>query len=1049
MPNDTHSIENALIITQNDDSFPLLIDPQLSGTKWLRSVEGEKLVMLRFDQTDFLQRLKGCVSFGLPVLIENVGLKLDPLIDPILSREIMNVDGQKKISLGGEYIAYNDNFHLYISTKYPNPQYSPEVCSQVTLINFTTTQDGLTDLLLNNLIEVEREDLDKKRIQIMEANAENVKKLKEIEVEILAIVSNAGDDILDDDVAIDTLTRAQKTSATIAQQLEASKKTEKQIAEFKDKFDVVAKRAALLYFCVSDFSVIDPMYQFSLKWFVSLFRNALGRAEHPENLTQMVNSFHNAIAQTFYESVSYSLFSRHKLLFSTLMVFRIMLHEKEISSSELAFLLQPTNGHEANPTDFLPDDVWSLVTQMKFAASVFDGIDTHIKQNPDKWKEYINHPAPETLPIPFDKQLTSFQKFLLLRVFHLQRVREGLHIFISENMGEHFVKPPTLNLNNVFRDSDPLSPLIFIIMPGIDPQDEIIGVAASMEAEKFLRSYSLGRGRGQGAQDLILEAAEAGYWVLLQNCHLSLSWMPNLEYIINNLEPSKIHPRFRLCLVTMSSPDFPIGILYQGTKLIYEIPKGMRENVMRIYNQISNDEYEAIDSTTPEKQLTFHLAFFHAVVLERLQFGSIGWNIPYEFNPSDFTISRRHLKIFLNEAQGAEVPFDALSYVIGELNYGGRVTDRWDRRLLLSLLHRFFSEEISSPNFSFGDRYTPPSFSSSLQELMDTVTTWPVVTAGEDVGLSKNASTITARNEAMQIFASLIEVQPTLVAASDSVSEEEYALNFVEQLISQVPQRFNLQDFLKHYNVEETINTVLHHEILLYNKLLKVISESLNEMQKGLKGLILIDERLDLLNRRLLANKIPEIWLEHSFPSILTLRNYMDDLNVRVKFLDDWVRMGSPTVYNLGAFYHPEEFLTAVLQVYARKHTVPFDSLSWITTPLEAKFQNKIMKEPEEGIYILGLPIEGAKWDTENYTLAECGQRELVSVLPVIHLQPTQEKNHYNLNQTYECPVFRTQNRGSGALGLPNYIFSIYLPTESESPDHWVQRSVAAFITTQ
>lgn len=91
-----------MIIAQNHDSFPLLIDPQLSGTKWLHSFEGEKLIMLRFDQSDFLQQLKSCVSFELPCLIENAGLKLDPLIDPILLREVMTVDDQNRMDLEGE-----------------------------------------------------------------------------------------------------------------------------------------------------------------------------------------------------------------------------------------------------------------------------------------------------------------------------------------------------------------------------------------------------------------------------------------------------------------------------------------------------------------------------------------------------------------------------------------------------------------------------------------------------------------------------------------------------------------------------------------------------------------------------------------------------------------------------------------------------------------------------------------------------------------------------------------------------------------------------------
>jgi hypothetical protein len=880
----------------------------------------------------------------------------------------------------------------------------------------------------------------------MEASSENTRKLKEVENEILQIVSNAGSDILDDDLAINTLTRAQKTSADIAQQMAASEKTEKEIAAFKEKFTVVAARAALLYFCVSDFSVIDPMYQFSLRWFVSLFRTALTKAEHPPDHQQIVASFHRAISTTFYESVSFSLFSRHKLLFSTLMTVRTLMAEHKISGGELAFLLQPVISREPNATQILTDEVWGLVDSLSTVSQDFEGMVDHLITNPNDWQAYLNSPTPETESVPYGGQFSSFQRLLLLRVFHLQRVREGLHLFIEENLGREFVTPPTLNLLNVFKESDPLSPLIFIIMPGIDPQDEILSVAGTLDVDRYLKSYSLGRGRGPGAEEMILDAAERGFWVLLQNCHLSLSWMPRLEHLLNNLDPTKLHQRFRLCLVTMSSPDFPIGILYQGTKLIYEIPKGMRENVLRIYNQFNADEYNAGEGPIHEKQLTFHLAFFHAVVLERLQFGSIGWNIPYEFNPSDFYISRRHLKIFLQEATTNEVPFEALSYVIGELNYGGRVTDRWDRRLLLSLLRRFFSEDINTPGFSFGARYAPPDFADTLEQVIQTVITWPVVTAGEDVGLAQNASTITARNEALGIFNSLIEVQPTLIASSDTLSEEQFALQFVESLICDIPPQFNVHDFVRHFDAEDMITTVLHHEILLYNSLLKVMSDSLNLMRRGLKGLIIIDEALDTLNRRLLANKVPEMWLAHSFPSILPLRLYMADLQQRVTFLDDWIRIGKPVVVKLGAFFHPEEFLTAILQSYARKNVVPFDSLSWKTTPIAAA---RPMSEPEDGIYIEGLPIEGARWDATAQALTECGQKDLMNLLPIIELSPTQTKKLYTPDLFYECPVFRTQNRGTGALDLPNYIVSLFLRTGTEPPDHWVQRSVAAFITVK
>jgi hypothetical protein len=360
--------------------------------------------------------------------------------------------------------------------------------------------------------------------------------------------------------------------------------------------------------------------------------------------------------------------------------------------------------------------------------------------------------------------------------------------------------------------------------------------------------------------------------------------MSRLEGIIDNLDIDAINPRFRLCLVTMSCPDFPIGILYQGTKLIYEIPKGIRENMVRIYSGMEEQEFNAETSDT-EKQMIFNLTFFHAVVLERIQFGSIGWNIPYEFNPSDLAISRKHLKTFLAESRES-VPFEALTYVIGELNYGGRVTDRWDRRLLLSLLQRFFSENTLRKNFSFGKHYPSPQITAKLSEVNELLNTWPIVTEGSDVGLSENASTITARNEALRIFNSLIEIQPTLMAGSGSISEDAFALKLVESYLAQMPKPFNIHDYVRRYDLTDTINTVLHHEILLYNRLIDFVGNSLATLQRGLKGLIVIDDRLDLLNRRILANTISEIWLEHSFPSILTLRAYFDDLNQQIAFIN-------------------------------------------------------------------------------------------------------------------------------------------------------------------
>jgi hypothetical protein len=170
------------------------------------------------------------------------------------------------------------------------------------------------------------------------------------------------------------------------------------------------------------------------------------------------------------------------------------------------------------------------------------------------------------------------------------------------------------------------------------------------------------------------------------------------------------------------------------------------------------------------------------------------------------------------------------------------VTDPWDRRLLLSLLQGFFTAEINSQTFSLAARYTGPDFMTPLAGILKVVGTWPTATGSEDVGLSANASTITARNEAVTIFHSIIEVQPTLTAASEVASEEEFAVELVESLQAQVPRAFNVFNFLRRFDLADTVSTVLHHEILLYNTLMRVMTESLESMRRGLKGLIMVDE---------------------------------------------------------------------------------------------------------------------------------------------------------------------------------------------------------------
>lgn len=108
--------------------------------------------------------------------------------------------------------------------------------------------------------------------------------------------------------------------------------------------------------------------------------------------------------------------------------------------------------------------------------------------------------------------------------------------------------------------------------------------------------------------------------------------------------------------------------------------------------------------------MVYSLCFFHAVIQERRKYGPLGWNIAYEFNESDLRISVRQLDMFLREND--KIPFEALKYLIAECNYGGRVTDDKDRRLIVTLLNDYFNNNVlNDKNYKFGpdDKFKVPS----------------------------------------------------------------------------------------------------------------------------------------------------------------------------------------------------------------------------------------------------------------------------------------------------------------------------------------------------
>ncbi|XP_015588713.1 dynein heavy chain 3, axonemal [Cephus cinctus] len=1054
LPADTFSVENGIIV-RNANRWPLMIDPQGQANKWIKNMEKQnKLSVIKLTDPNYVRVMETSIQVGNPVLLENILEEVDAILEPVLLKNIYKQRGVLYMKFGENVLEYNIDFRFYITTRLRNPHYLPEVAVKVTLLNFMITPQGLEDQLLGIVVAKDLPALEEKKNQLIVEGANNKRILKEIEDKILEVLSTSEGNILEDETAIKILSSSKGLSEDIQAKQKIAARTTIEIDEARNGYEPVSRHGAVLFFCISELANIDPMYQYSLPWFIHLYTMTISQSEKSANLNERIKKLNSHFTASIYRNVCRSLFEKDKLIFSLVLCVGLLRAKKQIEEDLWTFLLTGGvalhNPHKNPDPSWLSDKSWSEIVRATALSGLAD-LRKSVETETAQWKSYYDLPNPHenSFPAPFQAEENSLKKLLILRCVRPDKLVAAVQRFVIHNMGESFIEPPPFDLQDSYNDSSNVSPLIFILSPGSDPMAGLIKFAEDKGIQKKnLMTISLGQGQGPIATNMINKGIATGEWVVLQNCHLAESWMRELDRICDEvIIPETTHSKFRIWLTSYPSKAFPVSILQNGVKMTNEAPKGLKQNLLRSYlnDPISNPTFfKGCYKVLEWRALLFSLCFFHAVVQERRKFGPLGWNIPYEFNESDLRISVLQLQMFLNDYD--EVPYEALLYLTGECNYGGRVTDDKDRRLLNSLLRNYYNPNvIADPQYSFSPSgiYRMP-VNTDHHGCVEYIRSLPLNQLPEVYGLHENADITKDNDEAMQLLAGVLKTQTQISGLGVEGDAEVTVSQLAADILDKMPPQFDIRYVSERFPVlyVNSMNTVLRQELVRFNRLTEVIKSTLKNVQKAIKGLVVMSPSLEDVFYSMSIGRIPSEWNKKSYPSLKPLGSYVTDLLARIEFLQNWIDHDAPTVFWLSGFYFTQSFLTGVMQNYARRCQIPIDHLDFqfeIT-----KFENTTDKPPMFGAYTFGLFLQGAHWNRDIEELDESKPKKMFSSVPIIWLKPG-VKATFQISNVYHCPVYKTSAR-RGVLATTghssNFVMYVLFPTKVDE-SHWINRGVA------
>merc|ERR1719174_1772801 len=561
------------------------------------------------------------------------------------------------------------------------------------------------------------------------------------------------------------------------------------------------------------------------------------------------------------------------MMFKLLVAMKIKVIGNQLTGGDVSMFLKAGSAldikaEKPNPFKWLPEKAWlNLIQLSRHAFGVdatlfFREIIEFVQRNEGAWRKWFDENEPEGCPVPdyeerlnMDRALGPFLRMVLVRCLREDRTGIVCDMFIEATLDSRFTAPVTDQIADIYEESEARKPVLYLLSLGSDPTlsiDELAKKKKKYPTDKV----SMGEGQEKVARQKMNDAFLVGGWVCLQNAHLGIGFMNELEDILG--KTPEIEQDFRLWLSCEITERFPIGLLQMSIKVTLEPPAGLKAGLFRTYTTMVGQEL--IDKIDHEKWrgLVYAFSFLHSIVQERRKFGPIGWCVPYEYNNSDLDacllFMEKHLSATL--MVGYPVSWTTVQYMVSEVQYGGRITDDLDRELFNTYTAKWMYEDVFKASFSFNNYASDYNYKIpeglEIQNFRDAIDTMPAVDSPLIFGLHPNADLTYRLKDNQEMITTIIETQPKDTGGGEGKSVDEIVKELSLDLLSKMPPDFIEEIFRAQIQklkgppgcgdkgFAAPLNIFLFQELQRLQNIIKIVRQNLKAIHMAIEGTVVM-----------------------------------------------------------------------------------------------------------------------------------------------------------------------------------------------------------------